>query len=226
MNNTFETFNKENRLELFGNEDAGREDDQRLASYYYKTQQYEDIMSKLSLQIVTGEKGTGKSALLKIAYLESKGNDVIPIWIRMDDLSEQYDEILQSENLYMLKTLWKRAISKMIVMKLAGLINTNDHILSEDYQKATQWAYDSGYLSRDFIRQALRMLKPIYESKINLDGDYTSNGEQHILKRMIDNKKIRLFFDDFDLDWKGKKEDVIKIKRLLLSLSDMTTDME
>ena len=33
MNNTFETFNKENRLELFGNEDAGREDDQRLASY-------------------------------------------------------------------------------------------------------------------------------------------------------------------------------------------------
>ena len=111
-------------------------------------------------------------------------------------------------------------------MKLAGLINTNDHILSEDYQKATQWAYDSGYLSRDFIRQALRMLKPIYESKINLDGDYTSNGEQHILKRMIDNKKIRLFFDDFDLDWKGKKEDVIKIKSLLLSLSDMTTDME
>lgn len=226
MNKTFETFNKENRLELFGNEDAGREDDQRLASYYYKTQQYEDIMSKLSLQIVTGEKGTGKSALLKIAYLESKGDDVVPIWIRLDDLSELYDKILQSEDLYTLKTLWKRAISKMIVMKLASLINTNDPRLSEDYRKAIQWAYNSGYLSRDFIAQALQMLKPIYESKINLDGDYTSNGEQHILKRIIDNKKIRLFFDDFDLDWKGKKEDVIKIKSLLLSLSDMTTDME
>ena len=70
MNTTFETFNKTNRLRLFGNEDAGREDDNRLASYYYKTHQYEDIMSNLSMQIVTGEKGTGKSALLKIAYLD------------------------------------------------------------------------------------------------------------------------------------------------------------
>lgn len=135
MNTTFETFNKTNRLRLFGNEDAGREDDNRLASYYYKTHQYEDIMSNLSMQIVTGEKGTGKSALLKIAYLESECNDIVPIWIRLDDLSELYDEILHSENLYSLKTLWKRAISKLVVMKAASHMN---FILAEDYRKAIQ----------------------------------------------------------------------------------------
>ena len=32
-----EIFKKDNRLKLFGHEDAGKEDDSRLTSYYYKT---------------------------------------------------------------------------------------------------------------------------------------------------------------------------------------------
>lgn len=64
-------FKKENRLKLFGNEDAGKEKEDRLLSYYFKTQQYEDVVSNINLQIIVGEKGTGKSALLKIAYIES-----------------------------------------------------------------------------------------------------------------------------------------------------------
>ena len=60
MNQTYEIFKKENRLTLFGHEDAGKEKEDRLYSYYYKTVQYEDIMSTIDLQIITGEKGTGK----------------------------------------------------------------------------------------------------------------------------------------------------------------------
>ena len=70
MHNSYENFKKENRLKLFGHEDAGKEDDSRLTSYYYKTVQYEEVMSDIGLQIVMGEKGTGKSALLKMAYIE------------------------------------------------------------------------------------------------------------------------------------------------------------
>ena len=223
MNNTYETFKKENRLKLFGHEDAGKEDDERLTSYYYKTLQYEDVMSELDLQIVTGEKGTGKSALLKIAFLESKNNDTVPIWIRLDDLSDLYSEILKSENLYHLKTLWKRAISKLVVMKLASNV---DFSLDKDYKKIVQWAYDEGFSTPSFIAQVGKMLKPIYEKYVKLDNSVDSKGEPHILQRMITNKKIRLFFDDFDLDWNGKKSDITKIKSLLLSLSDMTSDME
>ena len=36
---------------------------------------------------------------------------------------------------------------------------------------------------------------------------------------------MRLFFDDFDLDWKGNSKDIMRIKSLLLSLSDLTSDM-
>lgn len=222
MNNSFDIFKKENRLKLFGYEDAGKEDDSRLTSYYYKTIQYEDIMSNIKLQIVTGEKGTGKSALLKMAYIESNEKDLVPIWIRLDDLSELYNEILNTENLYHLKTLWKRSISKLIIINLTSYMS---FIAGEDYEKALNWAYNTGYMSRDFISQAANILKPLY-SKFVEDNNNSSVGEHHMLYRMIKNKKIRLFFDDFDLDWQGKKSDVLKIKSLLLALSDMTSDIE
>lgn len=219
---TYEDFKKENRLKLFGHEDAGKEKEERLTSYYYKTTQYEDISSDIDLQIITGEKGTGKSALLKMSYIEAKENDYVAIWIRLDDLSELYGDILNEEDLYKLKTLWKKSISKLVVMKLASLSGFS---YSEDYEKALQWAYNSGYASRDFISRTVKMLKPIYEKYITLNDD-SSTGERGVMERMINNQKIRLFFDDFDLDWKGNSKDIIKIKSLLLSLSDMTSDME
>ena len=218
MNTTYETFKKDNRLKLFGHEDAGKEDDSRLTSYYYKTLQYEDVMSDIKLQIITGEKGTGKSALLKMAYIETSNTDIVPIWIRLDDLSELYSDILDSNNLYQLKTLWKRSISKLVIMNLASHMS---FAMGEDYKKALQWAYDTGYTTRDFISRSAKILKPMYEQYISLDTEADSCGEHHALQRMINNKKIRLFLDDFDLDWQGKASDVLKIKSLLLSLSDM-----
>lgn len=97
--------------------------------------------------------------------------------------------------------------------------------MGEDYKKALQWAYDTGYTTRDFISRSAKILKPMYEQYISLDTEADSCGEHHALQRMINNKKIRLFLDDFDLDWQGKASDVLKIKSLLLSLSDMTSDM-
>ena len=222
MNTNYEIFKKDNRLKLFGHEDAGKEDDLRLTSYYYKTIQYEDVMSDIKLQIVTGEKGTGKSALLKMAFIETSNIDIVPIWIRLDDLSELYSEILNSDNLYQLKTLWKRSISKLVIMNLASHLSFS---MSEDYEKALQWAYETGYSSRDFISRSAKILKPMYEKYISIDKESDSCGEHRALQRMIDKKKIRLFFDDFDLDWHGKASDVLRIKSLLLALSDMTSDM-
>ena len=223
MKETSEIFKKDNRLKLFGHEDAGKEDDSRLTSYYYKTIQYEDIMSDIKLQIITGEKGTGKSALLKMAFIESSDSHIVPIWIRLDDLSELYFEILNATNLYQLKTLWKRSISKLVMMKLASHMS---FAMGEDYEKALAWAYNTGYTTRDFISRSVHILKPMHEKYIAIDEENESYGEHHTLQRVLENKKIRLFLDDFDLDWKGKESDVTRIKSLLLSLSDMTSDME
>lgn len=223
MNQTYKNFKKENRLLLFGHEDAGKEKEDRLSLYYYKTQQYEDIMSEIDLQIVTGEKGTGKSALLKMAYLDSDEKGIAPIWIRLDDLSELYSEILKEDNLYKLKTIWKQSIGKLVIMKLAASVG---FIVGDDYEHSLQWAYTTGYASRDFVSLAANKLKPMYDKYIQNEEENDIRGEHHILKRMINNKTIRLFFDDFDLDWKGNSSDVLRIKSLLLSLSDMTSDIK
>lgn len=222
MHNSYENFKKENRLKLFGHEDAGKEDDSRLTSYYYKTVQYEEVMSDIGLQIVMGEKGTGKSALLKMAYIECENLDIVPIWIRLDDLSELYSDILANENLYSMKTLWKKAISKIIIM---NLISNMNFIQGADCEKAMQWAYDYGYKEKDFIVRSAQLVKPIYKQYISLEADEVC-GEHHMLKRFIEKKQIRLFLDDFDLDWQGKAADIRRIKSLLLSLSDMTSDMK
>ncbi len=221
MNTDYNTFKKENRLKLFGHEDAGKEDETRLTSYYYKNQQYEDVVSDLKMQIVVGEKGTGKSAILKMAYIEMEKTDVIPIWIRLDDLSELFGTILKSSNLYELKTLWKRSISKLVASKLVA---NESLIVSDDHEKAIKWAYEEGYASRDFISKLVKMLKPLYDNKLCLEEGKTK-GEQHILKRIAESLKVRLFLDDFDLDWSGKADDILKIKSLLLALSDMSNDI-
>lgn len=222
MKSCYENFKKENRIKLFGHEDAGKEEDSRLSSYYYKTVQYEDVMSDIGLQIVMGEKGTGKSALLKMAYIDCEKCDIVPIWIRLDDLSELYSDILRDDDLYSLKTLWKKAISKMIIMNLVSNMN---FIKRDDCEKAVSWAYNYGYKERDFISRATQILKPIYENYAKIDGDLTC-GEHHILPRFLKKRQIRIFLDDFDLDWQGKASDIKRVKSLLLSLSDMTSDMK
>lgn len=222
MNPSYENFKKENRLRLFGHEDAGKEKEERLSSYYYKTVQYEDVMSSIDLQIVTGEKGTGKSALLKMAYLECNKNGMEPVWIRLDDLSELYADILKCDDLYQLKTLWKKSIGKLVVMKL---LSTFDITFNEDYDKALRWAYSSGYTSRDFISRTINMLKPMYEKYVKIDTSEDGAGEHRTLARMMKTQNIRLFFDDFDLNWKGNQSDILRMKSFLLSLSDMTSDI-
>ncbi len=213
-------FMKENRLKLFGNEDAGKENDDRLQSYYYKTQQYEDVVSDIKLQIVVGEKGTGKSALLKISCMESS---VTPVWIRLDDLLELYHEILISSDLYELISLWKKSISKLIAMKIASNIHCS---ADEDCEKALSWAYSYGYASKDFISTLYAKLKPIHEKYISSFEVNENKGERGIFERMMKNKSIRVFMDDFDLDWKGNLNDVLRIKSLLLALSNMCSDIE
>lgn len=54
-------------------------------------------------------------------------------------------------------------------MKLASNMG---FIFGEDYNKALQWAYSSGYASKDFIACTAHMLKPMYEKYIEIDLNY------------------------------------------------------
>ncbi len=224
MSSTYNDFKKDNRLKLFGHEDAEKEDASRLEAYYYKTQSYEDVVSDLRFQIVIGEKGTGKSAVLKIAFSVFEDSGFIPLWIRQDDVVELYQGVNESRVVSELKVLWKKSLGRLIAMKIVDGLKL---VHSDDAMKAMEWAYNHGYSSRDFISRLAKELKPLYENYVDLDQKPEAEiGEHHVLNRLMKKKKVILFLDDFDLDWKGELKDIQMIKSLILALSDLTSDIE
>ena len=54
---------RKTRIKLFGDEDALKEDSQRLQQYYFKGIPYQQVISDDKLCILVGYKGTGKSAV-------------------------------------------------------------------------------------------------------------------------------------------------------------------
>ena len=58
--------------ELFGYEDAESESVERLKAYFIKNTAYERVRADLPVRILVGHKGTGKSALFKVAMSEDR----------------------------------------------------------------------------------------------------------------------------------------------------------
>ena len=79
-------FDAESRRSLFGAEDAENEDIERFKEYFVGNKAYDEVRSELSIRLVVGAKGTGKSALLKRSYIEDIENQEIAIWLKPDDL--------------------------------------------------------------------------------------------------------------------------------------------
>jgi len=217
-------FEPSNIRKIFGSEDAADEDIQRLKKFFFKTSDYKAIKSDSPLVIVTGFKGVGKSALLKIAYEEDKDENKPALWIRPDDVIEMMDE-LASTNLDFSKIvlLWKRGIAKLVASRIASdwLFVYND-----EQNAAINWAQNTGYRNRDFVQKIISILKPsIINLPLNLEEQTPLTGEHHIIERLLNDKQIYLYFDDLDAGWEAKKEQQLKLSALLLALRNMTSDI-
>ena len=60
--------------------------------------EYESIRSKLPLKIIVGFKGVGKSAALKVSFQEDQDQGIAAIWVRPDDVSELYSDLINERN--------------------------------------------------------------------------------------------------------------------------------
>lgn len=79
-------LNDQNIQALFGVEDAENEDPDRLKQYFLRNRAYENLVIGLPIRILVGHKGVGKSALLKVAFMEDQFNDQLAIWLQPSDL--------------------------------------------------------------------------------------------------------------------------------------------
>ena len=198
-------FTDEVIQELFGYEDAESESVDRLKAYFIKNSAYERVRSDLPVRILVGHKGTGKSALFKVAMSEDRDNSNLPIMIRPDDIAE----LGRSDENFLLKIKqWKWGLTKII----------GEKVLSE-------FAIDPNEYSNKLGQFGLKLLNFISETltvvKENLDLDVA---QHHLVEKFLKEKRIIVYIDDLDRGWEGKKDDILRISALLNSIRDMAND--
>ncbi len=203
-NNNF-AFTDENIQKLFGYEDAESESIERLKEYYLKKDTYKKVVAELPIRILVGHKGTGKSALFKVAFYEEKEKLNLPILIKPDDIAELGKG---NENFLLRVRQWKYGLTKIIGEKVFSELSINDAVAKN---KLTQFG--------------IKIVNFVYET-VNYAKDNVDMTEpQRIaIDNFLRTRKIIVYIDDLDRGWEGKKDDINRISALLNAIRDMANE--
>ncbi len=198
-------LNDETIQALFGFEDAESEPIERLREYYFKKKTFKRVTSDVPLRILVGHKGTGKSALFKVAMAEEKENGNLPILIKPDDIAD----LGKSDENFLLKIrAWKFGLTKIIGEKIFSEFGLyNDDIKS----KLAKF----GIKLISFVSESMNSIK----EKVDL-----APTQRIMIDNFLKSKKIIIYIDDLDRGWEGKKDDIQRISTLLNAVRDLAND--
>jgi len=198
-------FTDETIQSLFGFEDAESEPIERLKEYYFKKDTYNRVVSDLPIRILVGHKGTGKSALFKIAINEEKEKENLPILIKPDDIAELGKS---NENFLLKIRAWKFGLNKIIGTKVFNEFGIDDE---NTLVKLSRF----GIKIMSFVTESVKALKD------NIDLTST---QQKLISDFLLKNKIIVYIDDLDRGWQGTKDDVNRISALLNAVRDMANE--
>jgi hypothetical protein len=198
-------FTDETIQKIFGFEDAESEPIDRLKEYYFRKEAFERVSTDLPLRILVGHKGTGKSALIKVAISEEKEKGNLPILIKPDDIAELGKN---DENFLLRIRQWKFGLIKIIGAKVFSEFGVYNESVSA---KLTQF----GIKLISFINDSVVSLK---------DSIDLLPTQRTMIENFIKTKKIIVYIDDLDRGWEGRKDDIIRISALLNSIRDLANE--
>jgi len=195
-------FTEENIQRLFGNEAAEDEDPRRLKEYYFKNDTYEKIDVNLPLRILVGHKGIGKSALFKVSFLEDKEKNVLPIWIKPDDVVGIADGV--TGFLKMVRA-WKEGLYKILVNKTLLFFKVRKKIS----------------IDLDFIGEEIgEFIIDTLTKEVNID--ILDSESISFYNKFMQSPLVHVYIDDLDRGWSGSKVDIVKISTLLNAVRDIS----
>lgn len=197
-------FNNISLTSLFGSLAAEDDDPKNLANYFFKTDLYNKLMTDDKVKIVQGYKGTGKSAMLKMAFEELLTKDQFCLWIKPDDFPNV--RIDKNDNKLDLIAVWKNDLRELIVRK------AYNEFLNED--KPTKSVFNTiNSLTEMFSLSEERFGTFHHEKAI-----------EKISENFLKNKKIYIFIDDLDRGWTGDEESINRISSLISAVRDLSND--
>lgn len=202
-------FTDENIQRIFGHEAAEDEDPERLREYYFKNNVFEQVTSDLSLRVLVGHKGIGKSALFKVAMAEDEDAKNLSIAIQPNDIAD----LGKSEGSFLeLVRGWEKGLSEIITQKVFSSFGISGEGLSAQLK-------GFGGKTIDFLIQTFRGAKLGDIEIVNLDPT-----RQQIREQFLRKHKVNVYIDDLDRGWEGRKEDIRRISALLNAARDISND--
>lgn len=196
-------LNDLNIQKLFGVEDAENENPDRLKEYFFRNKVYENLVIGLPMRILVGHKGVGKSALLKIAYLEDQSNHRLSVWLQPNDLKN-----IAMSNHGDLNTLiqeWKDGIYRVMLEKVC-----ETYLPSDNYSAVNNIVLGV----ESFLSNILHAFTESY-SKL------TDPAAKSVVDRFKETKDITVYIDDLDRGWEARPSDISRISALLNAIRDI-----
>lgn len=184
------------KTELFGQLDAFDENDEVFENYFLETNIYKKIKGKEKFYIIVGEKGTGKSALLKMCMINNEKNEEVVVDIKRPQITEKVQ-------VSKLVDLWKDSLSKNIV---------------DEIEKKRERITDSKKVNTLF-KGIEAIASPIIENKTNINY-------WEIKKYVFDffekeNRTINIYIDDLDVGYRNTSEQNDSIAALFTAIREM-----
>jgi hypothetical protein len=195
-------FSDEEIRRLFGAQAAEDERPEQLKSYFVKNDAYQRLTSNIPLRIVVGHKGVGKSALLKIAHLEDKEQNIVSVWLRPNDISKAWN-------------VQGGFVEKVEAIKENLLQIIHDAIINSVSIGGTATG------ERPILKNARHLF-------LNIEKYFGTNVILGVEKAITDSfatkKIIRVYIDDIDRGWAATKGEVQNISALINAARDLTND--
>lgn len=196
-------FDDKTNHQLYGAEDAENESPERLKEYFYRNRAYDNLICGLPIRILVGHKGVGKSALLKIAYLENEANNNLAVWLRPNDLENIATEKDMPFNALIEE--WKKGIANAIYRKVIEKIEPEFVRPQESKLQGT-------------ITALFHTVDAYFKDKF---ANVRSELSGKIIDKYRQEKEIFVYLDDLDRGWEARPHDISRISALLNAIRDL-----
>ena len=205
MKNLGTSFDDATIREIFGAEAAEDENPERLKAYFFKNKTYQNMRLDLPLRILVGHKGIGKSALLKMSFIEDADQNILSIWIQPNDLAF---ENIKTENFVERIEAWKRQLSRIILKKSLDHVGVSDDGVAYGFQISA--------------KRIVSQITSRFIEKLGADPD---DFQKPIIDSFLGSPIIRIYIDDIDRGWAATHDDIQNISALINAARDLSKSL-
>lgn len=188
---------------MLGPEAAEEEADERLLSYYLKTETWTAVTDeRRPLRVLVGNKGTGKSALFRVASWEDEANGRLAIITRPDDFAEVATS--GTDRIALVKA-WKHGLQAVIIEKVLRSLGDTDQGSLKRLRKT----------SGDLIDTLVKVIGN--EQK----GFQLDPAKVKLADAFLKRHELTVYLDDLDRGWTGQPAQVERLAAMFDAIRDL-----